>query len=282
MSAVPIRVDAFGAAAPRSLRDALARRQPHLAAAAELALLAILPCLVALALDERTVNGISVWVKPIKFLLSFAIYWATLAWAFGYLPAAAQRTRAGRFVIHAAIIVGALELAWLISAAAHGVPAHFNDGAIGWQLAYSAAGAGSVVLLAAIAVQGGMIARNPAVAQTQRWAFVAGALVASVGTLIVAGYLSAGTGHWVGGDPTDANGLPLLGWSRTGGDLRVAHFWSLHAQQALPLFGLLLVRWGAPGARGAVVIAALAYSALIAATFVQALRGLPFLAFIGS
>ncbi|KJV10327.1 hypothetical protein VZ95_05735 [Elstera litoralis] len=49
-------------------------------------------------------------------------------------------------------------------------------------------------------------------------------------------------GHWVGGIASDAGGLPIVGWARDGGDLRVAHFFGLHLMQALPLLALLL--WG--------------------------------------
>lgn len=50
----------------------LYRRQPQLTTAAAISLVAILPCLMALLLDTRTVNGISVWIKPTKFFISFA------------------------------------------------------------------------------------------------------------------------------------------------------------------------------------------------------------------
>lgn len=261
----------------------LRRRQPHLAAATWLSLLAILPCLLAMALDTRTVNDINIWIKPTKFLASFGVYFATLAWVFGILPESAQATRAGRFVVWAAMLAGLYEILWLLLAAASGVPAHFNFASPFWTLAYAIAGVGSVVLLSAILVQGMMVARTRAasIAPALRTSLVLGAVVSFGATLISAGFLSAGAGHWVGGSASDAAGLALMGWSRTGGDLRVAHFWALHAQQAIPLIGLALVASGRPGARGAVWAFTLAYVGLIACTFAQALRGQPFLAFIG-
>jgi hypothetical protein len=94
--------------------------------------------------------------------------------------------------------------------------------------------------------------------------------------LATAGLKDNNCGHWVGGVASDSAGLPLLGWSTTGGDLRVAHFWALHAQQALPLFGAI-VSTTRPQARTVVVLAAAAYVGLIAFTFVQALAGRAFI-----
>ncbi len=99
-------------------------------------------------------------------------------------------------------------------------------------------------------------------------------------TLITAGVLSMGVdgpGHWVGGDRTDATGLFLTGWSTTGGDLRVPHFFATHLTQAIPLAGLIADRSGAhhPGLWVAAVAAA--GTGVVAFTFLQALSGQPFL-----
>ena len=70
--------------------------------------------------------------------------------------------------------------------------------------------------------------------------------------------------------------LPVLGWSREVGDLRVAHFIATHALHFVPLVGWLVAgRLPDPAARGAVILAALAWVALTFATFAQALMGNP-------
>lgn len=266
----------------RALAD-LHRAQPQLVIAALLAAVALLPVLLAYALDVRTVNGINVWTKPAKFLVSFVVYYATLAWVFSLLPRAAQATRVGRIVIWSALLAGLYEMTWLIVAAAAGVPSHFNRGSLVWAAAYGLAGLGALVLIGAILLQGLLVARTPrgTMAPALKTALVLGAVVAFAATLITAGVLSAGSGHWIGGVQSDAMGLPLMGWSRTGGDLRVAHFWALHAQQAIPLVGWLLLKARLPNAGGAVWAAAAVYVALIAFTFVQALMGEPFVEWIG-
>jgi hypothetical protein len=73
-------------------------------------------------------------------------------------------------------------------------------------------------------------------------------------------------------------GLPVVGWSTEGGDLRVPHFFGLHALQVLPLFGWLVStfspRWLTPGRRVALVwTAGLSYLGLVGLLTWQALRG---------
>jgi hypothetical protein len=85
--------------------------------------------------------------------------------------------------------------------------------------------------------------------------------------------------HTVGS--TDGGpGLPFLGWSTVGGDLRIPHFAGLHALQVLPFLGWLLTRRKGLGETrrvGLVWIAGCAYLGFVVILLWQALQGQPLL-----
>ena len=81
--------------------------------------------------------------------------------------------------------------------------------------------------------------------------------------------------HTVGG-PDGGPGLPIIGWSREHGDVRVAHFVGMHAVQVLPAIAWLLTPIASPVRRRRAVFAMSAgYFALFAALLIQALNGHP-------
>jgi hypothetical protein len=70
-------------------------------------------------------------------------------------------------------------------------------------------------------------------------------------------------------------GVPVTGWSREHGDLRVPHFIGLHAMQALAFIAIGLRRWRRPEAvRVRLLLAAAAsYASLFLLLLWEALRG---------
>jgi hypothetical protein len=80
--------------------------------------------------------------------------------------------------------------------------------------------------------------------------------------------------HSVGG-VDGGPGVPVTGWSREHGDLRVPHFIGLHAIQALALIAVGLQRWRRPEAVRvrAVLAAAASYASLFLLLLWKALRG---------
>jgi hypothetical protein len=82
------------------------------------------------------------------------------------------------------------------------------------------------------------------------------------------------------GVPDGGPGMPLTGWSLTGGDLRIPHFVGMHGLQVLPLLAILLAVLAGHGVRldplrraRLVLVGGGAYVGLIVVLTWQALRG---------
>lgn len=241
-----------------------------------------LPSLVAHGLDDRLINGISVWSKPLKFQASLVMMLTTLLLL---LPLIEARSRTGHGVFLASLMAAITangEVFYITLQAARGRASHFNDSTPFEAMAYSVMGAGAALLvLSSLAIGVYILLRPRADAPTGLrlgggWGLVLG----SVTTLMTAFALGSGQidgpGHWVGGIKTDLGGLPLFGWSRTGGDLRVPHFFATHIMQALPLLGLMLDRAAPTWAKPGILAGAIASLAVVALTFVQAVNGQSF------
>lgn len=249
-----------------------------------LAMLALMiPTLAAYAIDTRFLNGINVWTKPLKFQFSIAVYYLTLAWFWGYLAETARQSRLLKGYVALSVTAAAAEMAYLMLQAARGVHSHFNVTTAWEATAYSAMGVGALIMTGTALVVGIALAWSPrdGLPGAYRLSVIIGLILTFVLGTFAGAAIAENGGHWVGGMPTDVDGLPVLGWAREGGDLRVGHFFGMHALQALPLLGLLAARL--PGRLGAlvVVIAAAGYAALTLGTTFQAQAGQPFLAWLG-
>lgn len=255
-----------------ALRD-LRQREPRLVAFALLMLAAMLPALLGLALDERELRGVNVWVKPMKFMLSVALLALTTAWFAAALPRTVRRGPAFTAMVWTLIATGGFEVGYITLQAALGQASHYNVGTAFHGVMYTLMGAGAIALTATQPWLAWLLWRHGdrTLAPAWRHAVALG--------LVLTFVLGAGVGILLGGQqPPAGAGLPLLGWSRTGGDLRVAHFVGIHAEQALPLLAAALLAWRPRFALAGVWAGAAAWTLLWAVVLVQALQGRPLLA----
>jgi hypothetical protein len=140
-------------------------------------------------------------------------------------------------------------------------------------------GIGALIMLSISGWLGVMILRHGEISNP--FVYVAGSSLVAGSLLggLTGIFISVHQGHWVGSLHTDAGGLPIFGWSRTGGDLRVAHFFGMHIMQAVPIATWLVSFVVPPHRQKAVGLALLCVAILIAiGTFVQAVTGRPFIA----
>lgn len=233
-------------------------------------------CAVAIGVDDQLFAGVSVWIKPAKFAVSISVYFATLALFSERLGEAFFRTRAGIAMSWLPVLCAAFEMAYIINQASQGQASHFNFTSNFHALMYALMGIGAVTMVLVCAWLGIAILARHGIKDPMTLAIATGLIL----TFILGGgfgvYLSNAGSHWVGGVANDAHGLPVVGWATMGGDLRVAHFWGMHAMQILPALAWPFRRH----TRGDVAVwaAALFITAISAFAFWQAVNGLPFIA----
>lgn len=231
--------------------------------------------LIWLAFDARLVEGSATSAKPMKFAISFAVFFGTLALAEQRFSPAWRKSWLFwtlNTLLGAAFL---FEMSYMIFQGAQGQTSHFNTGTAFTGIMYSLMGVAAVILVVCAGVFGWAALRDkdanfgPAL----RLGIGMGFIGSCVLTLITAGTMSSMAGHTIGTPGPSAATIPLMGWSATVGDLRPAHFVALHMMQALPLLGLWIDRRG--GAVGTIRIVAILYAMITIAFFAQALMGLP-------
>ena len=219
--------------------------------------------------------------KPLKFAASFGLYAVTLAWMASLVHRGRRVATVTGWVL---VVLSALEMVIIVGQAARGVRSHFNDDTPFDQALFSVMGSAVAVIWLATAVLAVVVVRQRIADRVVAWSVGLGLLVSLLGMgvgLLMTGQPGGGA-HSVG-VPDGGPGLPLVGWSTTGGDLRVGHFVGLHALQVIPLLGAVLAavprRVLPERARlRLVLVAAAGYLGIVGLLTWQALRGQPLLA----
>lgn len=259
---------------------ALFGSEPLFAATGFLIALSLLVTVPAMFLDARQFQGESVWTKPIKFQVALSIYLLSLAFFARWLPAGMTGSKLYRAYAGAVVFAVIAELVWIGGAAMFGVASHFNQAEPMMIRLYSIMGPLAVVVTSASLVLGIAIWRNAGVAlpPALHLSIALGLVLTFALTVPVASIMSSMPGHGVGVMP-GGKALPLFGWSREGGDLRVAHFFATHALHMLPFIGWVLTKFFSDRiARAGVWIGAALFITLVILTLFQALMGRPFIA----
>lgn len=245
---------------------------------------------VGLVVDGRIINGAPGWAKPLKFSVSFALYAVTLAWMTSQIPGPGWR-RTAWWAGTSLAVISVLEMMGITIQVARGTTSHFNLTTPFNATMFIVMGALVGLLYVATLVVAATLLRSPMRDASFTWALRLGLLIAiaglSVGFLMLQatpeqlaqGEAAQYSGAHAVGVSDGGPGLPLVGWSTTGGDLRIGHFIGMHGLQALPLLAMLLTlpsihhRVTDRTRLQIVLLAAVLYAGLTALTVWQALRG---------
>lgn len=250
----------------------------------------------AMLIDHRTLLGAPVWAKPFKFAVSGGLYYFTWSWLVSLLNGRLRKV--ANVATTVSVVLFAAEYVAMAFQAARARPSHFANTSPFDAALFQAMGAMVAGLWLATLVVTVLLMFTRIEDRAVYWAVRTSAVLALIGaglgatmtqpTPIERAEIKA-TGHsdLIGahsvGVADGGPGLPLLGWSTTGGDLRIAHFIGLHALQALPLlaFGLAVLATRLPRLRESAVrvrllwTGSVGYAGLVGLILWQAERGEP-------
>ena len=218
--------------------------------------------------DSRLILGINPWIKPAKFLVSITIFLWTVAWI---MPETENRPRLRslvRYVIGPAMVI---EMICIITQVVRGTTSHFNVATPFDGIIFGIMGNTIALNTLAMGVLFWIIRRDtPPQRAGYIWGIRLGVLIFLLSSLegVV---IVINNAHTVGA-PDGGPGLPFVNWSTGHGDLRVAHFFGMHAMQALPLIGFLAK------SRNLVVVTSILWVAAMSGLLMMALQGRPLLA----
>lgn len=232
--------------------------------------------IILFLLDSREITGINAWIKPMKFAASISIYMLTFGWVLHYLP----NKKEIKFISIAISICMVMEMILIALQAARGVSSHFNVStgfnAIVFSLMGNFIGINTLINLYTLVL---FFIRKVELSKPMLHAWRAGLLLFFLGG-ISGGLMVTNMGHAVPG-PDGGPGLPFVNWSTQFGDIRVAHFFTLHGLQVIPIISATSLKRIVPEQKLSLVIISFfaLYALMCSFLHIQALSGIPLLNF---
>ncbi|MBC7797316.1 MAG: hypothetical protein H7Z37_10625 [Pyrinomonadaceae bacterium] len=210
-----------------------------------------------------------------KFASSIVVYLATLA---VYLQCLRGHETSKSVIAWTAILTMLGEIVLIIMQTVRGTPSHFNNTSAFNSTVFTIMG--SLIVINTLMIIWLTILYFQAdldLPTALAWGMRLGLVVFVIGS-VEGGYMATQIGHTVGASD-GGRGLPFVNWSVTNGDLRVAHFFGLHAFQIIPLAALLFLylrdKLALPSPTLLTIAFAIVYFGAFNLLFVQAFLGKP-------
>jgi len=232
--------------------------------------------IIGLCVDDRTLMGVNVWIKPLKFSISIALYLLTVGYYTTLYPFSNFKRNSLNNLTSWTLL---LEMGIILYQGARGVQSHYNKSTLFDGLMFAAMGIFvgiNVLVMVFLIIE--TIRLKMKTEKSVQWAILLGWIIIIVGSWI-GGQMIGQMGHNVGVED-GGEGLPLVNWSTVAGDLRVAHFFGLHGLQIIPLFAFWLSKKTKMNQLKQLMIVSvfgLIYAFFIANVFYQAKQGVPFI-----
>lgn len=189
--------------------------------------------------DARSIREVGVWVKPMKFMAATALFAWTTVWVLDVANSQVGHTQTFVWITALIVITSLFEVVYISYQASQAAASHYNTSDVFHAFMFGLMGIAAVGLTASQAWLAWeiWIEQKGGDMTVQTLSVIIGLTLTFV--------LSTLSGFMLGGNqPPAGQGLPLVGW-HLHKDIRPAHFLGVHAQQLVPIWGLIAGKiWG--------------------------------------
>ena len=216
-------------------------------------LLALVFCYVWSLSDHRLIREVGVWVKPMKFMLSTALFALTTVWVLKVAHSDLDQMPVYPWIVALLVLTSLFEVVYISYQASQGSASHYN-----------VSDPFHAFMFGVMAVAAVGLTFSQAWLAWEIWNEQKGAdlRVETLGVIIgltMTFVLSTISGFMLGGNqPPSGQGIPIVGWHLYK-DIRPAHFLGVHAQQLIPMWGLIAAKFMGTFSTAGLLIGAFLY-----------------------
>ena len=216
-------------------------------------LLALVFCYVWSLSDHRLIREVGVWVKPMKFMLSTALFALTTVWVLKVAHSDLDQMPVYPWIVALLVLTSLFEVVYISYQASQGSASHYNVSDPFHAFMFG------VMAVAAVGLTFSQAWLAWEIWQEQKGADLRVETLGVILGLTMTFVLSTISGFMLGGNqPPSGQGIPIVGWHLYK-DIRPAHFLGVHAQQLIPLWGLIAAKFMGTFSTAGLLIGAFLY-----------------------
>ncbi len=205
--------------------------------------------------DIRTIRDVGVWVKPMKFMAATVLFAWTTVWLVTIANTSVGNSQTYSWITALLIITSLLEVLYITYQGSQAAASHYNNSDMLHMILFG------VMAVAAVGLTASQAWLAWEIWQEQKTMGLSVITLGVVLGLVLTFILSTISGFMLGGNQPPAGvGLPIVGWHLYR-DIRPSHFLGVHAQQFIPLLGLLVERFAGQYANLGLIAGSAAYVA---------------------
>jgi hypothetical protein len=187
--------------------------------------------------DHRFIREVGIWVKPMKFMASTALFALTTVWVLKVAHSNVDQTYAYDWIVALLVATSLFEVVYISYQASQGSGSHYNVSDPFHAFMFG------VMAIAAVGLTASQAWLAWEIWKEQKSADIPVETLGVIIGLTMTFVLSTVSGFMLGGNqPPAGQGLPIVGWHLYK-DIRPAHFLGVHAQQLIPLWGLIAAKF---------------------------------------